>query len=78
MSKINLEADAYNNCFKGQHDFIEIYSVVSNYDGDKIVRRCKKCGCIVVDVEVDGRLMEHEMKLKSSLMAREVLAKIGE
>ena len=44
-------------CVKGNHDLIEIYRVHNMYGEDQVVRWCRVCGSVVVDVEVDGRTM---------------------
>lgn len=44
-------------CAKGNHDLIEIYRVHHIYGEEQVVRWCRVCGSIVVDVEVDGRTM---------------------
>lgn len=45
-----------DKCKKGNHPLIEISSILLGYGEEKIVRWCPKCGAIVVDLEVDGRL----------------------
>lgn len=46
-----------NGCKKGNHDLIEIYRVHNIYGEDQVVRWCRVCGSVVVDIEVDGRIM---------------------
>lgn len=36
------------DCIKGNHDIIKVFSIYGKYPGVKIiVRWCKECGCIV-------------------------------
>lgn len=46
--------DELESCKKGIHDLIKIY-VDAKWDSDNVVRWCKNCGGIVVDVDYDGR-----------------------
>lgn len=43
-------------CLKGNHDLIEIYRSSYSYDEEGVVRWCRVCGSIVVDLEYDGRI----------------------
>lgn len=43
-------------CLKGNHDLIEIYRSSYTYDEEGVVRWCKVCGSVVVDMEYDGRI----------------------
>lgn len=43
-------------CIKGNHDLIEIYRSYSIYDEEQVVRWCRVCGSVVIDVEIDGRI----------------------
>ena len=43
------------DCRKGLHDLIEIYRRGSIYE-DEVVRWCRICGAIVVDLEIDNRI----------------------
>jgi hypothetical protein len=45
----------FTACKKGDHDWHKILTS-EGYDTDRSVRWCSTCGCIVVDVEVDGRV----------------------
>ena len=45
------------DCIKGNHDLIEVYRTYYLYNEDHVVRWCKICGSVVVDVEVDGRVL---------------------
>lgn len=44
-----------NNCKKGKHNFIDIFTRYIGEDEYKVVRWCKDCGAIVIDLDVDGR-----------------------
>lgn len=44
-------------CIKGNHDLIEVNRAYYLYNEDHVVRWCKVCGSVVVDIEVDGRTM---------------------
>lgn len=44
-------------CIKGNHDLIEVHRVYYLYNEDHVVRWCRECGSVVVDIEVDGRTM---------------------
>ena len=43
------------NCFKGNHNLIEIYRQIIDGDEENVVMWCKTCGSVVVDGEYDGR-----------------------
>ncbi len=44
------------NCKKGNHNLIEIHSDRHSWDeSEQVVRWCKYCGCIRVDLDYDGR-----------------------
>lgn len=45
-----------NKCLSGHHPLIKIYSDDIDCFVTKIIRWCPKCGSIVMDREVDGRL----------------------
>lgn len=45
----------YTKCSSGDHDLIEIYRVHNLYDEDHVVRWCKICGSVVVDLDYDGK-----------------------
>lgn len=38
------------------HQLVEIAYCGSTYDGHKVVRWCRQCGAIVVDMDTDGRI----------------------
>lgn len=44
-----------NDCINGNHDLIEIHRTYNAYNEEQVVRWCKVCGSVVVDVDVDGR-----------------------
>ena len=44
-------------CAKGNHDLIEVHRSYYLYDEDHVVRWCRTCGSVVVDVEVAGSTM---------------------
>ena len=50
-------AEKLHNCSIGDHELIEILKS-NGYETDSTARWCRVCGCVVVDLEVDGRLME--------------------
>ncbi|MCK4454672.1 hypothetical protein KAW18_03715 [candidate division WOR-3 bacterium] len=43
-------------CLKGKHDLIEIHRSSYSYDENIVVRWCRICGSVVVDIEYDGRI----------------------
>lgn len=43
------------DCKRGNHDLVEIASTTVGIDEEKVVRWCKCCGAIVVDLDRDGR-----------------------
>lgn len=45
------------DCIKGNHDLIEVHRTYHTYDEEQVVRWCRVCGSVVVDVDVDGRTM---------------------
>lgn len=44
------------NCKKGKHNLIEICSMSEDHISDCVVRWCKVCGAVVVDIDCDGRI----------------------
>lgn len=44
-------------CIEGNHDLIEIHRTYHTYDEEQVVRWCRVCGSVVVDVDIDGRTM---------------------
>lgn len=42
-------------CRNGNHTLIEIIRCSVSYDEEKVVRWCKFCGAVVVDLEIDNR-----------------------
>lgn len=42
-------------CIEGNHDLIEIHRTYHTYDEEQVVRWCRVCGSVVVDVDIDGR-----------------------
>ena len=55
-----------NDCLKGNHDLIEVYRTYHTYDEERVVRWCRVCGSVVIDVDVDGRIMAGGiMKMKA-------------
>ena len=42
-------------CNGKDHNLIEILTVYQSYDEEIVVRWCKDCGAIVVDIDYDGR-----------------------
>jgi hypothetical protein len=44
------------DCLKGNHDLVEIFRSSYSYDEEGVVRWCRLCGAVVVDLEYDGRI----------------------
>lgn len=44
------------DCLKGKHDLIEVYRAQNIYDESHVVKWCRTCGAVVVDIEVDGKV----------------------
>ena len=44
-------------CVKGKHPLEVIFGTYGEYNGSRVVRWCSSCGAIVIDLEVDGRVM---------------------
>jgi hypothetical protein len=44
-------------CKSGIHDLIRIYGNHNWDDTEDVVRWCRNCGAIVIDVDLDGRVM---------------------
>ena len=47
--------DKLKPCNDGKHNLINIFTSSISRDEFKVVRWCKDCGAIVIDVDVDGR-----------------------
>jgi len=44
------------SCIPGQHKLREVYVARGEHPGShEVVRWCKQCGAVVVDVDFDGR-----------------------
>lgn len=57
-------------CYHGNHDLISVYRRPVESDAEEIVRWCRTCGSIVIDLDCDGRTAPGEiMRLKSPLIA---------
>lgn len=47
------------------HDLIEVYAAPSGYDAHAVVRWCRVCGAVVVDVDYDNRTAAgHIMRMR--------------
>lgn len=44
------------NCKKGRHNLIDIQVIVEDHLSERVVRWCKTCGAVVVDIDCDGRI----------------------
>lgn len=54
-----------DRCYRGNHDFVEIFESGTEMES-RVVRWCKTCGSVVVDIDFDGRTHPGAvMKLKS-------------
>ncbi|MBI2062430.1 MAG: hypothetical protein HYT64_01940 [Candidatus Yanofskybacteria bacterium] len=53
----------------GNHPWIVVYSDFEPFDTDFFVYWCPLCGSVVVDAEVDGRLMTKVFEIKSPQIA---------
>lgn len=51
-----------SDCKKGKHPLKVIYSHYNAYDEEIVVRWCKKCGAVVVDVDCDNRTSPGEIR----------------
>ena len=57
-------------CKAGNHSLVEIYKIYRGQDEVEVVRWCKECGSIVVDIDCDGRTYPGaiaKMKIPKSL-----------
>lgn len=65
-----VECDSYENiiqggsvankiqqCLKDNHDLMEIYRASYSNKGDAVVKWCRTCGAVVVDLEYDGKIV---------------------
>jgi hypothetical protein len=48
-----------NKCNEGHHDLIEVYRANNTLmpNAEDVVRWCRFCGGVVVDIELDGQLV---------------------
>jgi len=62
-----------DKCKKGDHDFRVINR--RNYDLEEyVIRWCENCGCIVGDIEFDGRLKPGGLfKIKGSNLFKQLI-----
>lgn len=42
-------------CKKGKHNFIDINTGYIGEDEYRVIRWCKDCGAITIDLDIDGR-----------------------
>ena len=62
-------------CIEGDHDLQEIGNPVESYLGDEVIRWCKICGSIVIDVDVDNRIYPGKvMEMRTPEITKEVIA----
>lgn len=47
----------FTKCKNGLHPFIRISSTTVGVDEEKVVRWCPECGAIVIDHDIDIRIM---------------------
>lgn len=40
-----------------QHDLTRIFSKLNDYDEELVVRWCRQCGAVVIDIDLDDRTM---------------------
>ena len=53
-------------CKKGYHDFVEIMTRPHSWDdSEEIVKWCQYCGCIKINIEMDGRFFGQTMKIRA-------------
>lgn len=56
----------FENCLKGNHKLVTIYSDPHSFGETRVVRWCEICGSIIVDIDVDYRTQPGAvMKMKS-------------
>lgn len=58
----------FSYCLLGDHDFkvITRNHVTENIDGEEVVRWCKVCGSVTVDLDVDNQTKKgHYMPLRT-------------
>jgi hypothetical protein len=64
------------NCFNEKNQHIGSLKVLRRFthlDTESVVRWCPECGAVVVDREVDGRLMGSVVKMQFPETVRKVL-----
>lgn len=54
MAAVDVEK-SLEQCFKGKHDLIEMFTAYDSPVSEQTVRWCRTCGSIVIDVDFDGR-----------------------
>lgn len=60
-------------CKGGDHDLIAVFDSQSWDYSQFVVRWCQNCGCVVVDIDMDGRTMPGgEMKMQAPKILREI------
>ena len=54
----------FSKCRDGIHKFVKVMSISVGFDEEKAVRWCYECGAIVIDHDIDGRIIPgHYSKL---------------
>ena len=57
MEVVKIAVCDFSKCQTGVHPFIKIMTSPVWIDEEEVVRWCPECGAIVVDCDIDGRVM---------------------
>lgn len=50
------------DCWKGNHDYVNLQTTTGLYDTEYAVNQCLNCGAVSLDTYVDGRLMKTNLQ----------------
>jgi len=74
MVSSNVDTEKWLACLSGEHELKSIYIRPFPYDSTEVVRWCRICGSIVVDLDIDRRTFPGKvMKIKSPLITKSVI-----
>lgn len=66
----------FSECKKGNHELIVVARSSISTGTEKVVRWCRVCGAVVVDLDVDGRTNPgYYEKLRAPILAMEISKK---
>lgn len=70
--------ETLESCLAGKHDLVEILEVNAGFDTTHVVRWCRDCGSVVVDVDHDNRTQPgYVMQMRSPESIKTFIARLN-